>query len=303
MDYPSARDHEGAIMAKFLAAFACVLILLLGAEPSNGAEPPRAFKDLIYATVDGKPIGLDLYLPADVQQPALLVYLHGGAWANNNKSQYPSFLVDRGFAVASLDFRSTNVARFPANVHDIKAGIRFLRAKAAEYGYRGDRIAVVGASSGGHLAVLVGVTSGNKQLEGTAGEYLNQSSNVQAIVSYFGATNLTTILSQSTPSGLAMRAPALEKLLGAPPNKVPELARLASPVFHVDRDDPPVLLLHGDQDTQMPINQVHELQGAYENVGREVDVMILHGVDHVAPPFFAGKPVDRVVAFLRRTLE
>lgn len=288
-------------MARFGAAFACVLVLLLAAQPSSGAEL-RAFKDLTYARVNGKPIGLDLYLPVGVQNPSLLVYLHGGAWANNNKSQYPGFLVDRGFAVASLDFRSTNEARFPANVYDIKAGIRFLRAKAAEYGYRSERIAVVGASSGGHLAVLVGVTNGNKALEGAEGEYLDQSSAVQAVVSYFGATNLTTILSQSTPAGLVMRAPALEKLFGAPPDKAPELARLASPVFHVDRDDPPVLLLHGDQDTQMPINQVHELQGAYENVGREVDVMILHGVDHVAPPFFSGKPVDRVVEFLRRTL-
>lgn len=289
-------------MLRFIAAFACVVALCLRPEVSSGAEPPRAFKDLIYASVNGKPIGLDLYLPAGVKNPSLLVYLHGGAWANNNKSQYPSFLVDRGFAVASLDFRSTNEAKFPANVHDIKAGIRFLRAKAEEYGYRSDRIAVVGASSGGHLAALVGVTNGHKELEGSEGRYRSQSSSVQAVVSYFGATNLTTILSQSTPSGLAMRAPALEKLLGAAPDRVPDVAKLASPVFHVDRDDPPVLLLHGDQDTQMPINQVHELQGAYENVGREVDVMILHGVDHVAPPFFSGKPVDRVVDFLRKTL-
>ncbi len=221
---------------------------------------------------------------------------------SGNKTAYPAFLVERGFAVASLDFRSSNDAKFPADVHDIKAGIRFLRAKAKEYGYRADRIGIVGASSGGHLAALVGATGGNKELEGAEGDYPNESSSVQAIVSYFGASDLTTILAQSTPEGLAVRAPALERLFGAPPDKAPELAKLASPVFQVDRDDPPAFLLHGDQDTQMPVNQMLELKWAYENVGRNIDMLILHGVDHVAPPFFAGKPVDQVVQFLKRSL-
>ena len=274
----------------------------VGCAFTAAAEPPRDFKDIVYATVDGKPLGLDIHLPAGVREPRLLVWVHGGAWTTGNKTAYPAFLVERGFAVASLDFRSSNEAKFPADVHDIKAGIRFLRAKAKEYGYRADRIGIVGASSGGHLAALVGVTGGNKELEGTEGDYPNESSKVQAIVSYFGASDLTTILAQSTPEGLAVRAPALERLFGAPPDKAPELAKLASPVFHVDRDDPPAFLLHGDQDTQMPVNQVLELKWAYENVGRNIDMLILHGVDHVAPPFFAGKPVEDVVQFLKRTL-
>jgi acetyl esterase/lipase len=260
------------------------------------------FKDVVYATVDGKPLALDIHLPAGARQPRLLVWIHGGAWTTGNKTAYPTFLVEQGFAVATLDFRSSNDAKFPANVHDIKAGIRFLRAKAKEYGYRADRIGIVGASSGGHLAALVGVTGGNKELEGTEGDFPNESSRVQAIVSYFGASDLTTILPQSTPAGLAVRAPALERLFGAPPDQAPELARLASPVFHVDRDDPPAFLLHGDQDLQMPVNQALEMKWAYENVGRSMDMLILHGVDHVAPPFFAGKPVDQVVQFLKRTL-
>jgi len=278
---------------------ACVLLPIA----ASGADAPRDFKDVVYATVDGKPLALDVHLPAGVRRPSLLVFVHGGAWTTGSKAQYPAFLVARGFAVASLDFRSSNEARFPADVHDIKAGIRYLRAKAKDYGYRADRIGIVGASSGGHLAALIGVTNGVKELEGTEGEYLGESSSVQAAVSYFGATDLTTILSQSTPAGLAVRAPALERLLGAAPDVAQDLARLASPVFHVDREDPPILLLHGDQDTQMPVNQVLEMQWAYENVGRQADVMILHGVDHVAPPFFDGAPVDRVVSFLERALK
>jgi acetyl esterase/lipase len=210
--------------------------------------------------------------------------------------------VQQGFAVASLDFRSTNDAPFPANVHDIKAGIRYLRARATDYGYRVDRIAVAGASSGGHLAALVGVTAGNAELEGREGDHPEQSSAVQAIVSWFGASNLTTILAQSTPGGLEVRIPALQRLFGGSPEQKPELARLASPVFQVDARDPPLLLLHGDQDAQMPINQMHELDGAYARAGLKARTLVLHGVGHDGGPFFQGAPADSVVAFLRETL-
>lgn len=280
-----------------------VLALLSWLPIAAAAEPPRSFKDVVYARVAGGPLALDLYLPANVNRPRLVVYLHGGAWKDGNKAQYPAFLVERGFAVASLDFRSTHLAPFPANVHDIKAGIRFLRAKAATYGYRADRIAIAGASSGGHLAALVGVTTGLKELEGNEGDYPREASAVQAIVSYFGASNLATILAQSTTEGAKMRAPALFLLLdGALPDKVPTMTKLASPVAHVDRADPPALLLHGDQDLQMPVNQLLELQAAYRKAGLTAETLILDGVGHEGPPFFTGEPVDVVVAFLQRTL-
>jgi acetyl esterase/lipase len=267
------------------------------------AQERRDLRDIVYATVDGKPLGLDLYLPTGVRKPPLVVWVHGGAWSAGTKAQYPKELVERGFAVASLDFRQTPEARFPANVHDIKAGIRFLRAKAGDYGYRTERIAIAGASSGAHLAALVGVTHGNKELEGAVGpEFLDRSSGVQAIVSYFGASNLTTILAQSTPFGLNVRRPALERLLGALPENAKELAMLASPVTHVDRSDPPLLLLHGDQDPQMPINQSHELQGAYRKLGLDVDFDVLHGAAHGGDAFFTGEPLERAVKFLQRTI-
>ena len=287
--------HRASLLAA-LAGVACV------ASVSQAADGARDVKDVVYATVGGKALALDLHLPASGKTPPLVVYLHGGAWHSGNKTQYPAFLVERGFAVASLDFRSTNEAPFPADIHDIKAGIRFLRAKAKEYGYRTERIAVVGASSGGHLAALAGVTNGHPELEGSVGDHRDQSSSVQAIVSFFGASNLTTILSQSTPGGLDVRVPALQKLLGGTPEQKSSLAKLASPVFHVDRRDPPLMLLHGDQDPQMPINQMHELDGAYAAAGLKTEVLVLHGVGHDAGPFYQGEPADRVVSFLRRAL-
>jgi acetyl esterase/lipase len=280
----------------------CSLLLAMTPLATPAAGPALAHRDLAYASVPGATLGVDVYLPAGVRHPPLVVYVHGGAWNAGSKSQYPAFLVERGFAVASVDFRSTDVAPFPANVHDIKAAIRFLRARATDYGYRTDRIAIAGASSGGHLAALVGVTRGNAALEGVEGDYPGQSSAVQAIVSWFGASNLTTILSQSTPFGVGVREPALRRLLGDLPDAAPDIARLASPVFHVDAKDPPLLLLHGDQDRQMPINQLHELDGAYARAGLRAETLILHGVGHDGEPFFRGEPADRVVDFLHRTI-
>jgi acetyl esterase/lipase len=206
--------------------------------------------------------------------------------------------VERGFAVASLDFSPASKARFPGQVHEIKAAIRFLRAQAKQYGYAAERIGVAGASSGAHLAALVGTSNGHAELEGTLGDHRDESSDVHAIVSYFAATNLTTILAQSTPFGLNIRAPALTRLLGAAPKDAEQLARLASPVFQVDRGDPPLLLLHGDQDPQMPINQSHELEGAYEREGLEVEFIVVHGAAHGGNAFYAAGNVERVASFL-----
>ena len=279
-------------------ASGCLSLALLFASGA-GAADARHLTDLVYASVNGKSLSLDLHLPARVAHPPLLIFVHGGAWTTGSRTQYPTFLLERGFTVASLDFRSSNEAPFPADVFDIKAGIRYLRAKAELYGYRKDRIAIVGASSGGHLAALVGVTGGLPALEGTEGDFPQESSSIQAIVSYFGASDLTTILAQSTPAGLAVREPALKRLLGASPEQVPQLARLASPIFQVTPQAPPILLLHGDQDTQMPLNQAYEMQWAYEQAGLHAQMLILHGVDHDAGPFFRDAPVERVAKFLK----
>ena len=283
-----------------IAVSLAALVLWTSSNPH--AQATREFKDVIYASLDGKDLGLDIYLPAAVPSPPLLVWVHGGAWSGGTKAQAPTVFVANGFGLASLDFRQSTDARFPAQVHDIKAAIRFLRAKAASYGYRADRIAIGGSSSGGHLAALVGVTNGHAELEGSVGGYRKESSAVQAILDYYGASNLTTILSQSTPFGLNMRRPALERLLGALPDQVTALAALASPVTHVDRGDPPLHLLHGDQDPQMPINQSHELEGAYKRLQLDVTFDVVHGAAHGGDRFFTGDYLARAVAFLRRTL-
>ena len=172
-----------------------LLLSLLLIAAAADAEPVRT-NDIEYARVDGKPLLLDLYRPsAPGAAPPLLVWVHGGAWENGSKAQMPlSALVENGFAIASLDFRPASAAPFPGQAHEIKAAIRYLRASADRHGYDATRIGILGASSGGHLAALVGTTNGTATLEGGLGDHLKESSAVQAIVSYFPASNLTTIL-------------------------------------------------------------------------------------------------------------
>ena len=246
--------------------------------------------DIRYAEVDGHPLLLDLYLPKNVNRPPVVVWIHGGAWRSGSKSNMPlTDLVKSGFAVASVDYRLSPVAKFPAQIHDCKAAIRFLRASAEKFGINTERIGIAGSSAGGHLVALVGVTNNHKALEGDVGYHDDQSSSVQAIVDYFGPTNFLTILNQSTPHGLSVRVPALGLLLGGRPDDIPDLARLASPVVHVDTDDPPLLLIHGDQDPQVPINQSHELHAKYKEHSLPVHFEVVHGGAHGGDAFFDAR--------------
>ena len=230
------------------------------------------------------------------------MYVHGGAWRGGSKEDMPlGRLLDMGFPVASVDYRLSTQAKFPAMVHDIKAAIRFLRAMGSGYGVKNTRnIAIVGSSAGGHLAALVGTSNQVAELNGTVGTHLDASSDVQACISLFGASNLQTILSQSTPQGLKMRVPALDLLLGGQPEAKPELARLASPVAHLDAKDPPLLLIHGDADPQMPYEQAMEFERQAKAAGAPVQFITIKGGRHGGRQFYDTERAEIMAAFLDR---
>jgi ankyrin repeat protein/predicted esterase len=274
-----------------------------GWSGSSNEDRSWVIKDIEYARVNDAPLLLDLHLPLHVQGSSLVVWVHGGAWRMGSKDDMPlQGLVEAGYTVASVEYRLSPVAPFPAQLHDLKASIRFLRSLSARYGFRADRIAIAGASAGGHLAALVGTTGGHEALEGTVGGHLQHSSHVQAIVSLYAPTNLLTILPQSTPHGLAVRVPALQLLLGGQPEDEPELAKTASPVSHVDATDPPLLLIHGDQDPQVPINQSHELYGKYKQHDLRVRFEVIHGAAHGGPEFYDAARQAMIESFLNEAL-
>ena len=278
------------------AAYLTMLVLLCFQTASRSEQ--TVLKDLEYARIGENSLKLDLHRCGEQKGP-LLLWVHGGAWKSGSKSSMPlPELVCAGYPVASVDYRLSPVAKFPAQIHDLKAAVRFLRARGNEHGIDARVIVVAGDSAGGHLAALVGVSNGERNLEGEIGLHLDQSSDVQGIISLYGAANLTTILSQSTPHGLKVRVPALDLLLGGQPDALPELAQLASPVFHVDNNDPALLLLHGDQDPQMPINQAHELHGAYKKAGAKVQFEVVHGGAHGGKVFYDAERLEIVKRFL-----
>jgi acetyl esterase/lipase len=282
---------------KLLTVF---FLLVASYRPVWSAESSgtiHELKAIPFAEVDGHRLLLDLYRPTSKGSVPVIVWVHGGAWRRGSRDGVPiKAIVSRGFAIASVDYRLSPVAKFPAQIHDIKAAIRFLRANAATYELDPDRITIAGASAGGHLAALAGVAG--PLLEGNVGEHDSESSRVSVIISFYGASNLQTILTQSTPHGLNVRVPALQLLLGGQPAEVPDIARLASPVAHLDRSDPPLLLVHGDQDPQMPINQAHELHGGYKRIQRPVEFDVIHGAAHGGEAFYTDDVLKRVAAFL-----
>jgi acetyl esterase/lipase len=260
------------------------------------AEPTRV--DIEYAKLGDRSLKLDLYRPqrdATARRSPLVVWVHGGAWRSGSKDNVPLLRwLDHGFAIASVEYRLSPEAKFPAQVHDIKTAIRFLRARSDELGLDPERFVIAGGSAGGHLAALVGVSSGIAPLEETTGEQVDMKSDVRAIVSFYGASDLQTILQQSTEYGLSVRVPALQLFLGGQPTELPEVAKLASPVTHVDPTDPPLWLIHGDADPQMPIEQSRQLAELYRQTGLPVDFEVISGGRHGGEAFFAAERLDRI---------
>ncbi len=279
-----------------------ILAIVLGFLQTTKPSEIQIRKDVEYARVGGKSLKLDLH-KVNPQSGPLIVWVHGGAWRSGSKSSMPlTAIVQAGFPVASVDYRLSTEAKFPVQIHDIKAAIRFLRLKGDDLGIDSRKIVVAGDSAGGHLAALVGVTNRSQEHEGAVGESGSADSSVQGIISFYGAANLTTILDQSTPHGLKVRVPALDLFLGGQPADVPAIAKLASPVFHVDASDPPLLLIHGDQDPQMPINQAHELHGAYQRLHLKAHFEVVHGGAHGGPSFYDAARLETVKKFLHGTL-
>ena len=280
-----------------------ILTLLMSTTATllHAAEPSQ--RNVEYAKVGEHELLLDFYAAKSDGPAPLIIWVHGGAWRSGSKDDVPiASMVDRGFAIASVDYRLSPVAQFPAQIHDIKAAIRYMRGHAEKYSVDPNRFVIAGASAGGHLAALVGVTSGVTELEGDIGSHASTSSQVQAVVSFYGASNLQSILSQSTPHGLKVRVPALQLLFGGQPEDKPQLARLAGPVTHVDKGDPPLLLIHGDRDMQMPLEQAHELDRAYQQAKLRITLHIVEGGGHGGPDFYTPEMLNVVADFLKDAL-
>jgi acetyl esterase/lipase len=281
----------------------CFRVLAALAIASPAVAQPT-FPNLTYATLDGQPLQLDLYIPTTGPGPyPLVVWIHGGGWSAGDKALGPGApalkLLPRGIAVASINYRLTSQAGqwgsfpviFPAQINDVKGAVRWLRANAATYGLDVSHFGSWGSSAGGHLSALVGTSGGVAALEGSVGGNLAFSSAVQAAADYFGPTDIINInLDVTTPPGSTINHDAptspesrligfddpgqgiavLRANLGNPNPPFPALVTLAnqvSPITFVDPTDPPFYLAHGTVDTSVPIMQSTRLDVALTSAG------------------------------------
>jgi acetyl esterase/lipase len=239
------------------------------ASKSGGSD-----KDVTYCTPGGLPQKLDVYYPKSGGPWPAFVYVHGGSWRELDKAEGEGwrYLNDRGFLVVSLNYRLASLdIKFPAMIEDVKCAVRYLRAHSAEYNLDPDRIGALGASAGGHLVALLGTADSSAGWDG--GEWTDQSSRVQAVVTQSGLSDFTV----PVEGGVSL---AIYYAFGALAGTNPELLAPASPVTYITPDDPPFLIIHGDQDGTVPLEQATILDARLKAAGVSSTLVVVQNGGH-----------------------
>jgi acetyl esterase/lipase len=267
--------------------------------PVTLPESVEMVRDVEFGTGGDRTLRMHILRPkkAPEQPMPVVVWIHGGGWQGGNKDSGIGRLAsyaERGYFCASVEYRLSQEAIFPAQIEDCKCAIRFLRAKAKQFNLDPDRIGVWGSSAGGHLVALLGTSGYVKELEGKGG-WPDFSSKVQAVCDFCGPSDLVKIVGNSEGA----QGP-VGKLLGGPVPEKKELGTLASPITHVSKNAPPFLIVHGDEDKVVPLNQAEILAEALKKAGVPVTLHVAKGQGHG----LGGPEVERVVReFFDKTLK
>ncbi len=254
--------------------------------------------DVVFGTGAGEELTLDLAMPKGILTAAPgLVFIHGGSWQSGNKDDYAAQAKEAaaaGYLAVSINYRLAPKHVFPAQVEDCKCAVRWMRANAAELKLDRERIGAFGWSSGGHLALMLGVTEPSDGLEGDGGSS-EQSSKVQAVVSYSGATHLIGDFSNASIG-------ILKTFLGGPMDENRELYLRASPISYVDAGDPPMLLFAGTNDPLVQYDQAFQMATALTDAGVPGRVEFLLGAGHVFSPREMQRTMLEAMEFFDETL-
>ena len=254
----------------------------------------RVVKDIVYTRVGTRDLLLDLYLP-EKQEGVLpvVVWVYGGAFRGGSKNDgqtgTATWLVPRGYAVAAFNYRLSQDAKFPAQIEDCKAAVRWVRANATTYQLDPNRIAAWGASAGGHLSAMLGTSSSTKD-----------SSRVQAVVDFYGPTDFLKMDGAAIPGGQKHDPPDSpeSQLVGGPIQENKDKVARANPITYVSADAPPFLILHGERDPLVPVNQSELLFEALKAAGANVTFHKIAGAGHGGPQFGTPMICAMVLAFL-----
>ncbi len=263
-------------------------------------EGVSVLRDVIFSTVDQQELRLDLYRPKKASGTLpVVVWVHGGGWKNGSKDRCPAaWLAADGFAVASINYRLTHQAQWPAQIDDCRAAVRWLRENAETFNLNPDRIGAWGSSAGGHLVALLGTLDAPDSEE--------TSSHIQAVCDWFGPTDLltmppNTISETRTEADIAQSNGA--KLLGATVRDVPALAKQASALYQVSEDDPPFLIMHGEKDPGVPLSQSHRLHEKLLTTGAQSELKVIANAGHGGKEFQTPEAKQLVLDFFSKTLK
>jgi len=278
-------------------------LALLAPMSALAADPPlqtKRVEEIVYARVGDRELKLDMVLPAEGDGPFPgLVVIHGGAWRGGNKKSVRFMMEDaakRGYIAISPQYRFCPKDLFPAQVHDAKAAVRWLRTHAKEYKLDPDHIGATGFSAGGHLALMLGLTGPEDGLEGDVPEGA-PSSRVQAVVNYFGPTELDA---DDIPEG---SKPLVRDFIGGTPAEKPDAVKKASPLTFVTKDDPPTLTFQGTKDPLVPHTQATKLADAQTRAGVAGRVELMVGAGHGWAGPELKHTLDGTFAFFDRYLK
>lgn len=262
---------------------------------------PTILKDIEYARPNGYPLLLDLYLPERAQDESVpvVLWVHGGGWKNGSKEKAKAaWLAEEGYAVVSINYRLTDVAQWPAQIDDCREAVRWARRNSSVFGFDLDRIGTWGSSAGGHLVALMGTLP--------YPENESVSSRVQAVCDWFGPTELLTMPPNNVGEGRTEEDVANSngaKLLGCTVKDCPELARQASAYDNVSKDDAPFLIMHGDEDPGVPIQQSIQFYERLRKMGVPVQYEVVEGAGHGGKLFDTPEVKATVRAFFDQYLK
>ena len=264
------------VLAIFMTSCSSANDVAATPQPLGDGVAGQIDHDITYCTVDNVDLKLDLYFPKGMSAPApLVVYVHGGAWMSQDKTSGAGeidlpLIIDlslkAGFIVGAVNYRFAPQFQFPAMIEDVKCAIRFLRANAGKYNIDPAHIGAWGGSSGGHLVSLLGATDAEAGFD--VGQYLDQSSRVEAVADLFGHADLPAYFTEK--GHLQLRKAVFGNF---------DLIK-ASPVTYITPDDPPFLILHGDADLSVPLDQAQEFYNKLKTAGVPAQLVIVHGGPH-----------------------
>lgn len=287
---------------------------------ANTVTPIDARSKVVYAQVNNlkgnnyMQLHMHLLMPRTNEPKPAIIFFPGGGFTSSDYDRYLDMryaLAHAGFVVASAEYRVVPF-KFPCLVEDGKAAVRYLRAHAQELGIDSERIGVLGDSAGGYMSQMIGTTNGEKEFD--RGDFLNVSSDVQAAVSIYGISNLLNIgegfadeivavhKSPAVTEALLLNGPAFDKFAGAPVDVDLEKAKYASPINHVDKDDPPMLLMHGSADPLVSPMQSVQMYQAQKKAGVDTTYILVEGADHGGIMWYQEPVIKQVVSFFEEKL-